>query len=131
MTIAILDTDEENPLWKCPFETWAAGAFSKLSIAIGKPFHTCGLNTIYLPPATKLGQGYIFCPQGRVPGPRGLGPRGVPGPGGWGVCAWSWGAAWWRPPPRDSHCCGRYTSYWNTFLSRDVHKTNYDKSSIS
>ena len=22
-----------------------------------------------------------------------------------------------RPPGRDSHCCGRYASYWNAFLS--------------
>ena len=45
--------------------------------------------------------------------------QGVPGPGG-GVFAlggcWSQGGAWWRPP--DGYCCGRYTSYWNAFLSQ-------------
>ena len=53
----------------------------------------------------------------------------VPARGVWwgGVCSrgvWSQGevsaprvCAWWRPPPpRDSHCCGRYASYWNAFL---------------
>ena len=88
-----------------------------------------------LPPATKLGQGYIFtgmCDSvhgggawsGRVPG---LGVAwfrgGVPGPGGMpglGEClilgggAWS-GGAWWRPP-QDGYCCGLYASYWNAFL---------------
>ena len=65
----------------------------------------------FLPPATKLGQGYIFtgvcdsvyrgctCSQG------GLLLGGIPGPGG----------AWQRPP-RDGYCCGWYASYWNAFL---------------
>ena len=87
------------------------------------------------------------CLVGGVPGPgrrvsapgggRGvLGPRGMSGPGGMsavpggcllsgacllpgglvlgrGVCS---GGAWWRHL-RDGHCCGRYASYWNAFLS--------------
>ena len=65
-----------------------------------------------LPPAMKLGQGYIFtgvCHSvnrgGVVPAPGGgLVPGGLL-PGG----------AWWRPPP-NSHYCGRYASYWNAFL---------------
>ena len=83
-------------------------------------------NAFLLPPATKLGQGYIFtgicdfCPQGRgacsrgVPAHRGacswglcLFP-GVPAPGGWvlppGGLGGAWlggllgGGGWWRPP---------------------------------
>ena len=26
------------------------------------------------------------------------------------------GGTWWRPPPPDGYCCGRYGSYWNVFL---------------
>ena len=24
--------------------------------------------------------------------------------------------AWWRPPPPNGYCCGRYASYWNAFF---------------
>ena len=97
---------------------------------------------LLLPPATKLGQGYIFTGiydsvrggawsggggllRG-VPGPRGyLVPEGVPAPVGShprggqllgeGEGVPGPGGAWWRPP-RDGYCCGRYASYWNAFL---------------
>ena len=66
---------------------------------------------LFLPPATKLGQGYIS--QASVIQSRGGGvcsrwcllPRG-------GVC--SGGAC--GNPPQDSYCCGRYAFYWNAFL---------------
>ena len=52
----------------------------------------------YLPPATKLGQGYIFT----------------------GVCDSVHAGASSRgclvETPRDGYCCGRYASYWNAFL---------------
>ena len=32
-----------------------------------------------------------------------------------GVCM-VLGGAWWRLPPPDAYCCGRYASYWNAFL---------------
>ena len=65
----------------------------------------------FLLPATKLGQGNIFtgvCDsvnRGGGVSARGEGDcsRGVCSQGG--VCS-----------PRDSHCCGRYASYWNAFL---------------
>ena len=80
----------------------------------------------YLPPATKLGQGYIFTgmcdsvhrggvwSRGGVPGPgvcvHGPWGGGVPGP---------WGGGWWRPPktataaggthPTGMHSCLLYS----------------------
>ena len=59
--------------------------------------------------------------------------RGVPPPGGassgempalggcllQGRCllgGWSAPGGLWRPPTCDGYCCGRYASYWNTFL---------------
>ena len=68
---------------------------------------------LLLPPATKLGQGYIFtgvCDSVQIGG-------GVPDPGGAypGGCLVLVGCAK-TPPPRDSYCCGRYASYWNAFL---------------
>ena len=74
-----------------------------------------------LPPATKLGKGYIFtgvCDSvhgggwsGLVGGAwsRGSGPGGVPGLGGCLV-----------ETPQDGYCCGQYASYWNVFLSFTV-----------
>ena len=44
---------------------------------------------------------------------------GAPGPGGSGP-----GGAWWRPP-RDGYCCGRYASYWNTFLCLNIFGASY------
>ena len=41
---------------------------------------------------------------------------GVPGPGGPGPGGSGSGGVWWRPPPPDGYCCGRYASYWNSFL---------------
>ena len=43
----------------------------------------------------------------------------------WGEACMAGGYAWWREAcmaggvngRRDSHCSGRYTSYWNAFLS--------------
>ena len=94
---------------------------------------------LFLPPATKLGQGYNFtgvCHSvngGGVWSQGGVWSRGVSAPGdvwsqgglllgglvpgvlsapGGGVCSRK-GGAWWRPP-RDAHCCGH--SYWNAFL---------------
>ena len=84
-----------------------------------------------LPPATKLGQGYIFtgvCDSvhrggvcsggGRLPGGcllqgGGLLPKGCLLLGS-GVC--SQGVCLVETAPRDGHCCGRYASYWNAFL---------------
>ena len=58
---------------------------------------------------------------GGSPGPHPMGfpgphPGGSPGPhlqeGGYPSMHWG------RPPPQaDGYCCGRYTSYWNAFLS--------------
>ena len=48
-----------------------------------------------------------------VPGSRGCMGMGVPGPGrevGITACTEAY------PSGRDSHCCGRYASYWNAFL---------------
>ena len=77
------------------------------------------------------------CPQGGS-GPGGVwSQEGVSGPRG----VWSWGGVCSRdslstgegvgipayteatPPPRDSHCCGRYASYWNAFLFEIVFKS--------
>ena len=52
-----------------------------------------------LPPATKLGKGYIFTD---VCDP-------VHGRGEVLV-----------DTPRDDYCCGRYASYWNTFLLENI-----------
>ena len=101
----------------------------QFTIKILRFFHLLTL----LPPATKLGQGYIFtgichsvnrgvvCSQG-VPAPGGSAPRGVPAPKGvpapGGACSW-WGACSGEclvETPRDGHCCGPYASYWNAFL---------------
>ena len=67
---------------------------------------------------------------GGVPGPGGSASGGCLVPGGaWsrgGFCsrgggAWSWGVSAPRgclvETPRDGHCCRRYASYWNAFLS--------------
>ena len=82
----------------------------------------------FLPPAKKLGQGYIFtgvCDSvhGGVPGRGVPAPRGVPGlerclvlGGG---CLLQGGAALGGclvETPRDGYCRGRYASYWNAFL---------------
>ena len=77
-----------------------------------------GCINLVLPPATKLGQGYIFtgvCDSvhGGVVSQHAL-QQGVPGPGG--GSAPEGGDAWWRPPPPDGHCCGQNSSYWNAFL---------------
>ena len=103
-----------------------------------------------LPPATKLGQGYMFTGvchsvnRGWGAWSWGVsGPGGLPGPGGgaWSQGgAWSWGGvcsqgcllwgglcAWWRPPPPhhpDGHCCRRYASYWNAFLFDHIFPRN-------
>ena len=86
-----------------------------------------------------LGQGNMFtgaclCTGGGVWSREGSGPggvpglgglvlgsawsRGVPGPGGClvlgGGLVWSRGVPGGDPP--DSHCRGRYASYWNAFL---------------
>ena len=58
--------------------------------------------------------------SGEVPGPG----AGVPGPGG----PWSrghglgWGWLVENSPP-DHYCYGRYASYWNAFLSRNIFTT--------
>ena len=60
----------------------------------------------------------------------------MPGPGGGaaprGVCVCLvpgglvrvGGGAWWRSPP-DGYCCGRYASYANAFLFRNVHALSF------
>ena len=92
--------------------------FSMLCV---KQHHRTASNP-FLPPATKLGQGYIFtgvCDSVHGRGGSALGGGtwsrgfcswGVPGPGGllWGVPG--------GDPPQDGYCCGRYASYWNAFL---------------
>ena len=79
---------------------------------------------LFLPPATKLGQGYIFtgvcdsvhgggCLLSGGSGPGGGGDvcsQGVPGPGG---VSGPGGVPGGDPP---GYCCGRYASYWNAFL---------------
>ena len=35
------------------------------------------------------------------------------------------GSAWWRPPPQDGYCCGRYASYWNAFLCKQTLKARF------
>ena len=56
----------------------------------------------HLPPATKLGQGYIF--TGVCDSVRG------------GGCL-LWRGAWSQgETPQDGYCCGWYTSYWNAVL---------------
>ena len=112
------------------------------------PFHTDQFQSdrtgaIFLPPATKLGQGNIFrgvsqefCRQERwypsmhlqahtggggfqthTRGVSRPSPAGSPGPprGGW----WVSQHALWKappPPPVDGYCCRRYAPYWNAFL---------------
>ena len=81
---------------------------------------------MFLPPATKFGQGYIFtgvCDSvhgGGVPAPGCL-LWGVPASGGTfsqggsapeGVCSLGVPGG----DPRDGHCCGQYASYRNAFL---------------
>ena len=84
----------------------------------------------FLPPANEVWGKVIclqvcVCPQGEC-----LLPGGASSGGVWfggclllgGACSggcllrgvWSRGVAWWRPP--HGYCCGRYASYWNTFL---------------
>ena len=65
-----------------------------------------------------LGQGNIFrsvcqefCPHGG-----GASSRGCFLLGGGGASS---RGAWWRPS-QDGYCCGRYASYWNTFLSNFI-----------
>ena len=77
-----------------------------------------------LPPATKLGQGYIYRPQ-----------RSCEGYVFTGMCLFTWGGGCLPqcmlgyqppeadsppgadpPPRRDGHCCGWYACYWNAFL---------------
>ena len=62
-------------------------------------FGVLGLSS-HLPPATKLGQGYIFT---------GICDSVHGGRGGGG--AWSQGET-----PQDGYCCGWYASYWNAVL---------------
>ena len=83
----------------------------------------------FLPPATKLGQGYIFtgvCDSVHrggwypsmhcrrypsMPCSRGCAiPACLAAVGGSAPV----GVATWDPP--DGHCCGRYAFYWNAFL---------------
>ena len=81
----------------------------------------------FLPPATKLGQGYNFTGVcdfihgGGVPGPGGAWSGGsVPGAClVWGVC--SKGGAWWRPPGRatatgGTHPTGMHSCWLIFFL---------------
>ena len=91
----------------------------------------------FLPPATKLGQGYIFtgvchsvnrgvsAPGGLLWGgcllPGGLLPGGCLLSGGvWSRGKWSApGGCLMETPPKDGHCCPvGCASYWNAFLFR-------------
>ena len=79
---------------------------------------------LFLPPATKLGQGYVFtrvCDSVHsrgclVPGGGGLLPGRVSGAGaaypGRGACLVRVGVE----TPHDGYYWGRYASYWNAFL---------------
>ena len=54
------------------------------------------------------------CLQGGCLLPGGVpGAEGVPGPGGADACPGGGPGG----DPLDGYCCGRYASYWNTFLS--------------
>ena len=108
----------------------------------GNPTMLISRVRLLLPPATKLGQGYVFtrvcdsvhrecypsmhcrwypsmpCRRSRGGVPA-LGMGSAPG----GVCSWgnllwggvcSWGGGW-HPHP-GGYCCGWYASYWNAFL---------------
>ena len=52
---------------------------------------------------------------GGVPAPGGVPVLGVPAPGE-GACSGGVPALRGVETPRDSYCCGQYTSYWNAFL---------------
>ena len=66
-------------------------------------------------------------PRG-VPGPRRSAPGRVPGPGGGllpGGCLVPGGVGIPActevdPPGRGGYCCGRYATYWNAFLFRNI-----------
>ena len=97
--------------------------------------------SLLLPPATKLGQGYIFtgvCDSVNsgvcfLPGAGCASSHGsVSSRGGassWrgrgcfllGGCLLSRVGGWWRQTPC---CCGRYASYWNAFLFYRQSKAN-------
>ena len=98
---------------------------------------------VFLPPATKLGQGNIFrtvCQEfhggrvsrptprwGRLGGLAGGGPRPTPG----GFQAQARGILTCTeadPPQTDGYCCGRNASYWNAFLFQDVIKSQTNES---
>ena len=90
---------------------------------------------LLLPPATKLGQGYIFAGVCDSVNGGGVLPGGVLPPGGEGASSGRDtsslggsvpGGAWWRHP-RDGHCCGRYASYWNAFLFSKIFAENWIK----
>ena len=72
---------------------------------------------VFLPPANEV-WGKVICLQECVC------PRGVPAPGGcllpWRMCtacSSRMRTACSSAPPSHGHCCGRYVSYWNAFLS--------------
>ena len=79
---------------------------------------------IFLPPATKLGQGYIFTGVCHSVSRGGVWSWGVSASGGWvsalGGCA---PGGCLVETPQHGRCCGQYTSYWNAFFLPVVSKT--------
>ena len=105
----------------------------------------CLFSLSLLPPATKLGQGYVLdvcvilfmggrvypsmhcrwylsMPCSRSPGDAIPACLAAGLQGGLllgdllGGSLLLGGGAWWRTSPRDGYCCGQYASYWNAFL---------------
>ena len=124
---------DENIFEYAAFCLFLYASISRFNLAISDLMPKTDRIT-FLPPATKLGQGYVFtrvCDS--------VHREGIPAclaAGLQGVCYPSMHCRWYssmpcsrspgggaapggclvRHPPRDGYCCRRYASYWNAFL---------------